>query len=124
MFRAERFAKVINVILTMPFMVTENILMYCVSKGGDRQELHEAIRRHSVETAKEIKENGKPNDLFYKILSDPLFDLTKEELESIADPSKLTGRANEQTGEFLHDTVLPVLERNKSLLGIKAEVNI
>lgn len=108
----------------MPFMVTENILMYCVSKGGDRQELHEAIRRHSVETAKEIKENGKPNDLFYKILSDPLFDLTKEELESIADPSKLTGRANEQTGEFLHDTVLPVLERNKSLLGIKAEVNI
>ncbi len=108
----------------MPFMVTENILMYCVSRGGDRQVLHEEIRRHSVETAVEIKNYGKNNTLFDKILADKAFNLTKEELDQIANPALLTGRAKEQTEEFLANAVLPVLEANKSLLGVKAEINI
>jgi adenylosuccinate lyase len=98
--------------------------MYCVSRGGDRQVLHEEIRRHSVETAVEIKNYGKNNTLFDKILADKAFNLTKEELDQIANPALLTGRAKEQTEEFLANAVLPVLEANKSLLGVKAEINI
>lgn len=107
----------------MPFMATENILMYCVkNKGKDRQVLHEAIRRHSVATTKEIKLNGADNDLLKRILDDPAFDLTKEEMDAILDPTAFTGRAKEQTEEYLRDVVLPLLEKNKNHLG--AEVTI
>ena len=108
----------------VPFLATENILMYCVKKGGDRQELHEAIRTHSVAAAQEVKLNGKSNDLLERIKADSRFDLTDEELAELANPALFTGLAKEQTEEFLAKFVRPALEANKDLLGVKAEVNV
>ena len=109
----------------LPFMATENILMYCVKeKGGDRQTLHEAIRQHSVAAAKEVKLNGKPNDLFDRILADPVFDLTKEELEAVIDPTKFTGMAVQQTETFLREQVRPVLDQYADCLGQEAVVSV
>lgn len=109
----------------MPFMATENILMYCVkNKGGDRQALHEAIREHSVKAAEQVKLYGKENDLLDRIKADPVFDLSEEELASLCDPNTFTGMAPQQTEEYLEGTVRPILEANKELLGEKAEVNV
>lgn len=108
----------------MPFMATENILMYCVERGGDRQELHEAIRRHSVATAKRIKLEGGDNDLLELILADPTFKLTRAELDDIMQNSVFTGRATEQTEEFLRECVAPVLDANRDCLGINVEITV
>ena len=109
----------------LPFMATENILMYCVKeKGGDRQALHEAIRRHSVAAAKEVKLNGRPNDLFDRILNDPIFDLTEEELKTVSDPIRFTGMAVQQTESFLSEYVKPVLDQNQDSLGREAVVSV
>lgn len=108
----------------LPFMATENILMHCVQKGGDRQELHEAIRRHSVDVAKNIKLNGAKNDLLERIEADNRFDLTREELDSLTDGMRFTGCAAVQTETFLKDHVSPVLEENSSLLGFKAQIYV
>ena len=108
----------------IPFMATENILMYCVKKGGDRQELHEAIRRHSVATTKQIKLSGAQNDLFDRILADPTFGLTAEELEKLADPSLFVGCAPKQTEEYLRDYIVPLLQANKDELGIDISINV
>ncbi len=99
----------------LPFMATENILMHCVKKGGDRQKLHEAIRRHSVEAGRLIKLEGAPNMLLQKILEDPIFDITEEELRTVTDPEKFVGFAPEQTEEFLKSCVLPVLKNNRGI---------
>lgn len=107
----------------LPFMATENILMYCVKKGGDRQALHERIRQHSVEAAKKIKTGGGDNDLIRRILSDPLFGLTGEELERLMDAGQFTGRAKEQTEEFLA-AAAPVLEQNRELLGVDISITV
>ena len=97
----------------LPFMATENILMYCVKeKGGDRQELHEAIRKHSVAAAAVVKEQGGDNDLLGRILADPVFKLTAEELNAIMDVRQFVGCAAEQTEEFVTDVVLPLLRDN------------
>lgn len=85
----------------LPFIATENILMYCVKKGGDRQQLHEAIRTHSVAAAKAIKESGADNDLMERIAADPVFNITKEEIEAIITQGGFTGRATGQTEEYL-----------------------
>ena len=109
----------------LPFMATENILMYCVKeKGGDRQALHEAIRQHSVAAAKEVKLCGKQNDLFDRILADPVFGLTEEELHTVSDPLKFTGMAVEQTETFLREHVRPVLETYRESLGQEAVVTV
>jgi len=109
----------------LPFMATENILMYCVKeKGGDRQALHEAIRQHSVAAAKEVKLNGKSNDLFARIMADPVFGLTEEELRTVSDPLKFTGMAVEQTETFLREHVRPVLETYQESLGQEAVVTV
>ncbi len=108
----------------IPFMATENILMYCVKKGGDRQELHEAIRRHSVATTKQIKLSGARNDLFDRILADPTFGLTAEELEKLADPSLFVGCAPKQTEEYLRDYIVPLLQANKDELGVDISINV
>ncbi|MGE5613864.1 MAG: adenylosuccinate lyase [Bacillota bacterium] len=108
----------------MPFIATENILMYCVKKGGDRQALHEAIRRHSVEVAKNIKEHGGENDLMVRILNDPVFGLTGEELLKIVEGSGFTGLAAKQTEDFIRDFVEPVLRENAGLLGIETEIRV
>ena len=85
----------------LPFIATENILMYSVKKGGDRQTLHEAIRRHSVAAAKAIKESGADNDLIDRIANDPVFNITKDEILKIIDEGGFTGRAKEQTEEYV-----------------------
>ena len=97
----------------IPFMATENILMYCVThKGGDRQVLHEAIRRHSVDAAKAIKLDGADNDLLKRIENDPIFKLTKEEIDEIVDVKAFTGRAEKQVEEYVSEVVDPLLEKN------------
>jgi adenylosuccinate lyase len=94
----------------LPFMATENIMMNAVKKGGNRQELHEAIRVHAVAAGAQVKEFGKPNDLVRRIAGDPLFGLTEEEIAAELDPAAYIGRAPEQVTDFLRSEVAPVLE--------------
>ena len=101
-----------RVMKELPFMATENIMMQAVKKGGDRQELHEKLRVHSQAAARVVKEEGGENDLLDRILADPLFGLTKEELDSIMDVRQFVGCAAEQTEEFLSETVRPLLAAN------------
>ena len=109
----------------LPFMATENIMMYCVKeKGGDRQALHEAIRRHSVAAAKAVKLTGAKNDLLERIASDDAFNLTAKELQAVIDPKQFTGMAVQQTETFLREQVQPVLEANRELLGTKDSVTV
>ena len=109
----------------LPFMATENILMYCVKeKGGDRQELHEAIRRHSVAAAAVVKEQGGENDLLDRILGDPVFKLTKEELDAIMDVRQFVGCAAQQTEEFIREVVRPLLAANPYDDHAAAQINV
>lgn len=108
----------------LPFMVTENIMMAAVKKGGDRQELHERIRVHSMEAAKAIKMEGAANDLVDRIANDSAFMITKAEIVALMHPTNFIGRAPEQTIEFLQQCIRPILEENKDLLGLKAEINV
>ena len=107
----------------LPFMATENILMYCVKRGGDRQTLHEAIRKHSVDTAKAIKEQGADNDLFDRIADDPIFNLNRTEIDSFVNVHAFTGRAAEQTDEYL-SIVNSVLAENQATLDCKADAAV
>lgn len=108
----------------IPFMATENIMMDAVKKGGDRQELHEKIRVHSMEAGKTVKMEGKDNNLAELIAADPSFGLTLEEINAVMKPENFVGRAPEQVEDFLRDYVDPVLEANKDLLGIEVEINV
>jgi len=99
----------------LPFMATENIMMDAVKKGGDRQELHEKIRTHSMEAAKVVKLKGKPNDLLQRIAEDKEFGLTIDDLYAIMDARNFVGRAPEQTEEFINGVIKPILEENKDL---------
>ncbi|MDO4677203.1 MAG: adenylosuccinate lyase [Blautia sp.] len=108
----------------LPFMATENIMMDAVKAGGDRQELHERIRELSMEAGKNVKVEGKENNLLELIAADPAFNLTLEELQKTMDPSKYVGRAKEQTAAFIAKVVQPVLEERKELLGMTAEINV
>lgn len=108
----------------LPFMATENIMMDAVKKGGDRQELHERIRQHSMAAGKVVKEEGKENDLLQRIADDPAFGMTMEELEKIMKPENFVGRAPRQTEEFIAGYVRPVLEDNRELLGMTAMINV
>ena len=114
-----------HLIAELPFMASENILMHCVKKGGDRQALHEAIRRHSVAAGLAVKQEGAENDLLERIAADPIFGLTREEIQDIISEGRFTGMAEEQTEEYLK-TVRAVLEANRELLAAEgaAEVNI
>jgi adenylosuccinate lyase len=93
----------------LPFMVTETVLMKAVRRGGDRQELHERIRRHSVAAANRVKDDGAANDLVERIAADPAFGLSRAELDEILDPVRHTGRAAEQVANFLREHVEPLL---------------
>ena len=108
----------------LPFMATENIMMDAVKAGGDRQELHERIRELSMEAGKTVKVEGKDNNLLELIAADPTFNLTLEELEKTMDPAKYTGRASVQVDTFLKNVINPMLEENKDLLGMTAEINV
>ncbi len=108
----------------LPFMATENIMMDAVKAGGDRQELHERIRELSMEAGRNVKVEGKDNNLLELIAADPAFNLTLEDLQKTMDPAKYTGRAEVQVNAFLKNVVNPILEENKELLGVKAEINV
>ena len=108
----------------LPFMATENIMMDAVKAGGDRQELHERIRELSMEAGKNVKVEGKDNNLLELIAADPAFNLTLEDLQKSMDPSRYTGRAKEQTEAFIANVVQPVLDAHKDLLGVKIEINV
>ena len=108
----------------LPFMATENILMYCVkTKGGDRQELHEAIRKHSIMAAEQVKLYGNENDLIERIRKDDTFGLTAMELEILLDPAKFTGMAKYQCEKFVNETVKPFLNQEQRV-EIEAQVNV
>jgi len=108
----------------LPFMATENIMMSAVKKGGDRQELHEKLRVHSIAAGKMVKEEGRPNDLMERVCSDPAFGLTLEEGMALLRPEAFTGRAAQQVEEYLRDVIQPILDENKELLGDKAEISV
>ena len=108
----------------LPFMATENIMMDAVKAGGDRQELHERIRELSMEAGRNVKAEGKENNLLELIAADASFNLTLEDLQKTMDPAKYTGRAKEQTESFLEKVVNPVLEANKELLGLVSDIRV
>ena len=108
----------------LPFMATENIMMDCVERGGERQELHEAIRQHSVAVAKEMKLNGGDNDLLDRIAADDRFPMNRQELDALLDVHKFTGCAEGQTEDFLRQYVRPVLERYQDLMGVEVSINV
>ena len=108
----------------LPFMATENIMMDAVKAGGDRQELHERIRELSMEAGRNVKEKGLDNNLLELIAADPAFNLSLEELQKTMDPAKYVGRAPVQVDAYLKNVVNPVLEANKDILGVTAEINV
>lgn len=108
----------------LPFMATENIMMNAVKAGGDRQELHERIRTHSMAAAKTVKEEGKPNDLLHRIAQDPAFNISEEEIKKIIKPENFTGRAEKQTLDFISEIVEPILRENSDDIGVKTEINV
>ena len=108
----------------LPFMATENIMMYCVKKGGDRQELHEAIRELSVAVTKQIKLNGAENNLLDLILADSRFGITKEELDDILHVRNFIGMAPQQTDGFVKSVIAPVLEKNRELIGVDVNIRV
>ncbi|MEI8246936.1 MAG: adenylosuccinate lyase [Lentisphaerota bacterium] len=101
----------------LPFMATENIMMEAVKAGGDRQELHEAIRTHSMEAARKIKEEGKENDLLERLKTDPLFASVAARMDELVNPRAFVGRAPEQCGEFLQNKVYPILKQHAGELN-------
>ncbi|WZL74907.1 adenylosuccinate lyase [Clostridiaceae bacterium 35-E11] len=113
-----------HVMNELPFMATENILMEAVKKGGDRQELHERIRLHSMEAGKQVKREGKANDLLNRIVDDPIFQLSKEDIHCLIDAKLFTGRAKEQVSEFIDTYINPILDNNKDLLGITVDLKV
>lgn len=108
----------------LPFMATENIMMDAVKAGGDRQELHERIRVLSMEAGRTVKAEGKDNNLLELIAADPAFNMSLSELQKAMDPSGYVGRAPRQVETFLKDVIAPILEENKGLLGVKAEIHV
>ena len=108
----------------LPFMATENIMMDAVNAGGDSQELHERIRELSMEAGRNVKEKGLDNNLLELIAADPAFNLSLEELQKTMDPAKYVGRAPVQVEAYLNNVVNPMLEANKEILGVTAEINV
>ncbi|EFP62487.1 hypothetical protein HMPREF0983_00998 [Erysipelotrichaceae bacterium 3_1_53] len=108
----------------LPFMATEMILMDAVKAGGDRQELHERIRIHSMAAGKVVKEEGLDNDLLERIAADDMFPMNMEQLKAIMSPINFVGRAPSQTAEFFNECIDPILEAEKDALGLHAEINV
>lgn len=108
----------------LPFMATENIMMDAVKRGGDRQELHEKIRQHSMAASRVVKEEGGENDLLERIANDKSFGVTLEELEAILQPSKYVGRAPQQTTDFLNEVVYPAIAPYENIEDEKAEITV
>lgn len=108
----------------LPFMATENILMACVKRGGDRQELHEVIRTHAQAAAARVKNDGMENDLLERLADDPAIGMSREEIDGVLDLKEFVGRAPMQVSEFLREDVGPVLERHAERLGTASDVRV
>ena len=108
----------------LPFMATENILMACVKRGGDRQEIHEVIRKHSQAATAQVKQEGKENDLLDRLASDPAIAMTRDEIDALLDLRAFVGRAPQQVTEFIENEVQPVLRRHKNRLGAASHVHV
>ena len=108
----------------LPFMATENIMMECVKAGGNRQELHERIRVLSMEAGKNVKVEGKENNLIQLIKEDDSFAVVHDKLDEILDAKKFIGRAPSQVVEFIQNEVQPILDKNAKVLGQKGEVKV
>ena len=108
----------------LPFMATENIMMECVKAGGNRQELHERIRVLSMQAGKNVKENGKDNNLIELIKADKTFAAVHKKLDEILDAKKFIGRAPSQVVEFIDSEVKPILKENAAVLGQKGDVKV
>ncbi|PTT20042.1 adenylosuccinate lyase, partial [Chryseobacterium sp. HMWF028] len=108
----------------LPFMATEYIIMEEVKAGGDRQEIHEVIRVHSMEASKKVKEEGKENDLIERILNDDSLKLDKSKLKEVLDPKNFIGFAPIQTEEFIKNEVQPIIDQNKDLIGLEADLKV
>ena len=113
-----------RVLKELPFMATENIMMQAVKKGGNRQELHEKLREHSMAAAKVVKEEGKDNDLIDRIVADPAFQLTREEIQAVLTPIHFVGRSVHQVEEFIADYVDPIRKTNADVLNEKAQLSV
>ncbi|WP_418971244.1 adenylosuccinate lyase [Allofournierella sp.] len=120
------YPKVIRarVVAELPFMATETILMKAVKKGGDRQELHERLRRHAVAAAAQVKEEGLPNDMIRRVEADPAFGLSREEIEAELRPEAFTGRSARQVEEFLETVIAPVLAAHPEAAAQHAELSV
>ena len=105
-------------------MATENIMMASVKKGGDRQELHERVRIHSMAAAQRVKGEGLENDLIERIVNDSIFNLSREEIEVIINPTDFVGRASSQVVEFINEYINPYLEKYKEYIDIKSDINV
>ena len=108
----------------LPFMATENIMMEAVKRGGDRQELHERIRVHSMDAGKIVKQDGGENDLLERIANDPAFGVTLDQLKAIMKPELYVGRAPQQTEEFVENFIKPITEKYSDLLGMNVEIKV
>ena len=108
----------------LPFMATENIMMDAVKKGGNRQELHERLRVHTQAAAAVVKEEGKPNDLIERVLADPAFPVSREEIEENLRPEAFIGRSALQVKAFLAEVIRPLLDANRDVLGERQELNV
>lgn len=113
-----------HIMAELPFMATEYIIMEGVKKGGDRQELHELIRVHSMEAGKQVKVEGLENDLIERIVNDLSFDIDRKKLMEILDPKNFIGFAPVQVVDFLETEVNPILEKNKELLGMNTDLKV
>lgn len=113
-----------HVMAELPFMATENIIMEAVKKGGDRQVLHESIRVHSMEAARMVKEKGLENDLLVRIVKDPIFNLSEEDVSKLTDPSLFIGRSADQVLEFNEEVVKPITSKYQDALGFSADLKV
>jgi adenylosuccinate lyase len=108
----------------LPFMASENILMACVQRGGDRQTLHEIIRRHAQEAGRRVKEEGADNDLLERLAADPEVNMSREEIDGVLDVRQFVGRAPGQVIQFLEEEINPFLERHRHRLGVTSDVRV
>lgn len=120
------YEKVIHqhIMRELPFMATENIIMESVKKGGDRQELHESIRQHSMEASKRVKNEGLDNDLLSRIVKDDTFKLTEEDVNKLTAPELFIGRSSEQVDDFINENINPILAKYKDDLGLEIELHV
>lgn len=113
-----------HVMAELPFMATENIIMEAVKKGGDRQELHESIRVHSMDAAEQVKIHGLSNDLLERIAADESFGLSSDDVAKLTDPKLFIGRSSEQVDEFYKDVVKPITDRYPDVLGQTSKLKV